>query len=114
MNDPNTDKNPSDSSTADGERTAGDAVSIKRRVPYLFSMQIDAWDERELLRAARASYLKDHEGGLTRADGFLSQDGVVDVAACLIQLLDPAVPGCSVLHSSARALTLTERRTPKT
>lgn len=56
---------------------------------HRFILSLDVFDAQQLLAAAQA-----HEDG---KDFDLTPDGEMDIAACLITLLDPGtLPGCSI------------------
>lgn len=67
---------------------------------YEFTMGLRVYDDNQLLAAALAH--PDTAAADMARDDFLDADGHIDIAACLVMLLDPgSLPGCSIHDSSA-------------
>lgn len=60
------------------------------RIPCTFTLEIDVHDKEALFQAAYASALKSGIGE-RQAIEWLMTDGEIDIASCLVEILDPGI-----------------------
>jgi hypothetical protein len=68
---------------------------------YTICIEVEVGNEDELLCAARERYIEDNGNDEGAEDMLMSEDGSVNVEACLVTLADPGIsyPGTSILES---------------